>query len=79
MRTKRFTKRKDSLEAEYVWIKEHVDELVRQYNDQWVAVKNRRVIASADEIMEVLSRVPDRSETCIEFISRRPRSVLRCE
>jgi hypothetical protein len=79
MKTKHFIKSQDSLEAQYAWMKEHVDELVRQYNDQWVAVKGRRVIASAEEIMEVLSRVPDRSETCIEFISRRPRSAMRCE
>ena len=35
------------------WIFEHYNELARKFSDKWIAVFNRKVVASGDSISEV--------------------------
>jgi hypothetical protein len=62
-----------AFEKDRCWIDEQYEVLVRDYAEHWVAVKDGRVIASAVDLGELLSHVPDLAHTCVEFISpRRP-------
>jgi len=61
-----------AFEADRQWIDEHFEMLVRVYADHWIAVQHGRVIASAPDLGELLSHVPDLAYTCIEFINPQP-------
>jgi hypothetical protein len=66
-----------AFEADREWIDAHIDILVQQYADYWIAVRNRRVIASEADLGALLGKVPDLAHTCVEFVSRqRPAQPL---
>jgi len=61
-----------SFEADHTWVNENLETLLEQYVNQWIAVKNGRVLASNPELTGLLSKVPDAAHTCVEFITREP-------
>jgi hypothetical protein len=61
-----------AFEADRAWIAANVTTLVREHAEHWIAVKDGRVIVSAVDLGEMLSRVPDLAHTCIEFINSQP-------
>lgn len=63
-------------ETDHVWINEHLKVLLSQYADQWIAVKNGQVIASAIELTELLSQLPNPAHTCVEFITQEPLEMV---
>lgn len=50
------------------WVGEHYDQLLARYPEQWIAVQNRRVIASDPSVDALLERVPDSLDICIELM-----------
>ena len=70
------TKELRGFEADHVWINENLGVLVKQYSDQWIAVKNQQVVASDPEIEGLLKKVANPSHTCIEFITREPLEMI---
>jgi predicted transcriptional regulator len=66
---KELTNELHAFEADHVWVNQNRETLLRQYTDQWIGVKNRGVIASDWDIETLLSKLPDPTNTCIEFIT----------
>jgi hypothetical protein len=66
----------DAFEADQQWISENWKVLLRQYGEQWVAVKKGRVIASDPEYRGLLSKVADPAHTCIEFVTLEPLEMI---
>jgi len=59
-----------AFEADHVWINENTETLLDRYADQWIAVKESRVIASDPDFSTLLRKLPDPANTCVEFITR---------
>lgn len=59
-----------AFEADHAWIDRNREMLLERYADQWVAVKDGRVIASAPDLEALLSQVPDPAHLCVEFVTR---------
>lgn len=70
------TKKLRAFEADHVWVSERREWLLRQYPDQWIAVKEGRVIASDPDLLALRSRLSDPAHTCIEFITREPLEMV---
>jgi hypothetical protein len=65
-----------SFEADHVWAAENRETLVQQYPDQWVAVKDHRVIAFDPDLGALLAKLADPSQTCVEFVTREPMEMV---
>ena len=65
-----------SFEADHVWAAENLEALIQQYADQWVAVKDRRVIACDPDLGALLAKLADPSQTCVEFVTREPMEMV---
>ncbi len=65
-----------AFEADHTWINSNLDALLTQYTDQWVAVREGRVIASAPDLDSLLSGLSDPAHTCVEFITREPLEMV---
>lgn len=65
-----------SFEADHLWVNENLGTLLEQYVDQWIAVKNGQVVASGSDLTELLSKLPDPANTCVEFITREPLEMV---
>ncbi len=59
-----------AFEADHLWIQENLETLLGQHADQWVAVKDGRVVASSPDFSALLEKLPDPAHTCVEFITR---------
>lgn len=65
-----------SFEADHVWLHENREKLLEQFADQWIAVKDRQVLASDPELDKLLTKLPDAAHTCVEFITREPMEMV---
>ncbi len=65
-----------AFEADHVWISENLKTLLDQYAEQWIAVKDGKVIASDPELAGLLSKLPDPAHTCVEFITSEPLEMV---
>lgn len=65
-----------AFEADHIWVSENLETLLEQYADQWIAVKDGKVIASEPDLTELLSKLPDPAHTCVEFITREPLEMV---
>ena len=61
---------------DHVWVNDHLESLLDKYAEQWIAVKNRRVIASDVDLMLLREKLADSANTCVEFVTREPREML---
>ena len=59
-----------------VWVRDHHESLLDKYAEQWIAVKNRRVIASDVDLMQLREKLADPAHTCVEFVTREPLEML---
>ncbi len=59
-----------TFESDHIWISKNIEKLLDRYSEQWIAVKDRRVIASDFDIERLISKLRDPAYTCIEFITR---------
>ena len=73
---KRIVKELLTFEADHVWVNENLETLIKQYPDQWIAVKDNKVIASDPELTGLISKLPDPAHTCVEFITREPLEMV---
>lgn len=65
-----------AFEADHAWVNENLETLLEQYTDQWIGVKDGKVIASDPDLADLLSKLPDPAHTCIEFITREPLEMV---
>jgi hypothetical protein len=65
-----------AFESDHAWVSENLKTLIRQYTDQWIGVKNGKVIASDPDLETLLSKLPDPANTCIEFITLEPLEMV---
>lgn len=65
-----------AFEADHAWISTHLDMLLNQYPDQWIAVKHGLVMATAPDFSDLLSKLPEPALTCVEFITREPLEMV---
>ena len=65
-----------AFEADHVWISKNLKTLLEQYAEQWVAVKDGKVIASDPELAGLLSKLPNPAHTCVEFITSEPLEMV---
>jgi hypothetical protein len=76
MREKQITDQLRSFETDYVWVNENKDTLLKEFNDQWIAVKDKKVIASDPDLNLLLSKISDPSHTYVEFITSEPLEMI---
>ena len=50
--------------------------LLEQYVEQWISVKNGQVIASDSDLTGLISKLPDPAYTCVEFIANEPLKMV---
>ena len=62
--------------ADHVWLEQNRETLLKEHPDQWVAVKDKQVIASAPELPDLLSQLSDPAHTSIEFLTREPLEMI---
>jgi len=65
-----------AFESDHVWVSKNLKAILTQYREQWIAVKNRKVIASDRLLDSLLLKIPDPSHTCIEFMTRDPMETV---
>lgn len=65
-----------AFEDDHVWVSEHLEQLLRHYADQWIAVKGRQVIASDPDLISLKRKLGDPARTCIEFVTREPLEMI---
>lgn len=65
-----------AFEADHVWISENLERLQEQNADQWIAVKDGKLIASHPDLMGLLSKLSDPAHTCVAFITREPLEMI---
>lgn len=65
-----------AFEADHVWINENLETLLEQYADQWIAVKDGKLIASDPDLGGLLKKLPNPARTCVEFITREPLEMV---
>lgn len=65
-----------NFENDHVWIEDNMEKILEQYNEQWIAVKNRQIFASDVELNGLLSNLPDSAHTCVEYITREPLEMV---
>lgn len=67
-------------EEDYAWVHENHEELVQDYGDQWIGVKNRQVIAADYELEPLLNRLReqncDPAHTVIEFVPQEQIKII---
>ncbi len=65
-----------TLAEDHIWVSEHLESLLEEYAEQWIAVKNRQVISSDVDLMRLREKIPAPAHTCIEFVTRDPLEML---
>lgn len=65
-----------SFAEDHLWVHENLQHLLGQYRQQWVAVKQKRVIDSDADFDALLARLPDAPHTCIEFVTDEPLEII---
>ncbi len=65
-----------AFEDDHVWISKNLRNLLKQYANQWVAVKDGEVIASDPDLDELISKLPNPAYTCVEFITDKPLEMV---
>lgn len=65
-----------AFEADHAWVNENMETLLKNYADQWIGVKNGKVIASDPDLTTLLSKLPDPAHTCVEFITSEPLEMI---
>jgi len=61
---------------DHIWVSKHIESLLEKYAEHWIAVKNRRIIASDVDLTRLREKIPDPAHTCIEFVTREPLEML---
>ena len=65
-----------AFEADHVWVSENLQMLLEQYPEQWIAVKDGKVIASDSDLARLLSKLSNPAHTCVEFITHEPLEMV---
>ena len=72
----RVSKKLHAFAMDHVWVYNHLDSLLNQYEDQWIAVQDEQVIASDPDFTALLGKLANPGYTCIEFITREPLEMI---
>ena len=72
----RLTEELRAFEEDHVWIRDHIESLLSQYTDQWVAVQDGHIVASDPALDALWQKLPDQAHTCVEFVTREPLEMI---
>ena len=61
---------------DHVWVDKNRARLIEQYDGQWIAVRDRKVIANDPSVNALISKLDDPQHTCIEFITSEPLEMI---
>lgn len=71
-----FSKELNAFAQDHTWVSDYLESLLDNYAEQWIAVKNRQVIASDPDLMSLLGKLADPAHTCIEFVTGEPLEMI---
>lgn len=65
-----------TFEEDHVWVSEHLEILLGQHAEQWIAVRGGEVIASDPDLKSLRGKLADPAHTCVEFVTREPLEMV---
>ena len=70
----------EKFESNGIWLNEHYDEIYRKYRNEFVAVKDRRIIAHNSDFEALLKELKamriDLREVLVEYISEKGYEII---
>ena len=70
----------EKFESNGIWLNEHYDEIYRKYRNEFVAVKDRRIIAHNSNFEDLLKELKamriDLREVLVEYISEKGYEII---
>ena len=70
----------EKFESNGIWLNEHYDEIYRRYRNEFVAVKDRRIIAHNSDFEALLKELKamkiDLREVLVEYISEKGYEII---
>ena len=70
----------EKFESNGIWLNEHYDEIYRKYRNEFVAVKDRRIIAHNSDFEALLKELKamriDLKEVLVEYISEKGYEII---
>ena len=70
----------EKFESNGIWLNEHYDEIYRKYRNEFVAVKDRRIIAHNSDFEDLLKELKakriDLREVLVEYISEKGYEII---
>ena len=70
----------EKFESNGMWLNEHYDEIYRKYRNEFVAVKDRRIIAHNSNFEDLLKELKamriDLREVLVEYISEKGYEII---
>ena len=70
----------EKFESNGMWLNEHYDEIYRKYRNEFVAVKDRRIIAHNSDFEDLLKELKakriDLREVLVEYISEKGYEII---
>ncbi len=70
----------EKFESNGIWLNEHYDEIYRKYRNEFVAVKDRRIIAHNSDFEALLKELKamriDPGEVLVEYISEKGYEII---
>jgi len=70
----------EKFESNSIWLNEHYDEIYRRYRNEFVAVKDRRIIAHNSDFEALLKELKamkiDLREVLVEYISEKGYEII---
>lgn len=61
---------------DHQWVHDNWEWLIQHYPEQWIAVKNGRVIASDPDFKSFRSKLSEPAQTCVDFVTREPLEMI---
>ena len=65
-----------TFEEDHLWVHQNMESLAADYADQWIAVRDGRVIASDPDLEALRAKIEDPSHTCVEYVTREPMEMI---
>jgi len=65
-----------TFEVDHAWVNENLKTLLKDYADNLIGVKNGKVIASDPDLSTLLSKLPDPTHACVEFVTSGPLEII---
>ena len=72
----RLTEELIAFSNDHLWIKNNFNSLLKKYSNQWIAVKNCKVIANDPDLTSLKTKLTDAAHTCVEYVTQEPLEMV---